>query len=166
LETYNTAYYHLVKNLTSISDQEGVKETQGLFREVMDQYGISKVAPLALPQLAFLNYQEKNYDEAISLYEAYLDEVMDNPPYRSLTWLAMAACYEEKDEREKAVEILKRIVAQPEGYFKEQALWQLARLYRLSDRNEESKEMLETFLEEFETSPYAPMARALLKDLP
>ena len=37
----------------------------------MDQYGISKVASLALPQVAFLSYQEKNYDKAISLYQEF-----------------------------------------------------------------------------------------------
>ena len=131
----------------------------------MDHYGISKVAPLALPQVAFLRYQEKKYDEAISLYQEFLDEVFENPPYRSLTWLAIAACYEEKKDYEKAIEALKRIVNQPEGYFKEQALWQLARIYRISEQNAKSKEALEEFVKEFETSPYRPMAQVYLKNL-
>ena len=166
LETYNTAYYQLVQKMTTPGDQEGLKETQALFQKVTDHYGISKVAPLALPQVAFLRYQEKKYDEAISLYQEFLDEVLDNPPYRSLTWLAIAACYEEKKDYGKAIETLKLIAAQPEGYFKEQAQWQLARIYRLSDQNEKSKEVLEAFVEEFKTSPYRPIAQAYLKDMP
>jgi tetratricopeptide (TPR) repeat protein len=129
---------------------------------VQDKYGLSKANRLATPQLAYLKLQEKKYDEAISLYQKFSEQVSDNPTYQSMTRMALATCYEAKGEFEKAIEALSRVMAGPNDFFKEQAMFSLARVYRLNQQEEKSKEVFKEFVEKFESSPLLPLAKAHL----
>lgn len=159
---YNTAYYALMKNMGSGTGQQDLKVPEGLFQEVIDRHGMSKVSPLALPELAFIKFREKRYDEALSLYSDYLKKVPEDSPYRAMAELAVAACYEGKGELEKAVEILGRIASLQDGLFTELAMLGLARVHRLADRPAEAQEVLKTFVEKHPTSPFYPMVKAHL----
>jgi outer membrane protein assembly factor BamD (BamD/ComL family) len=161
-EAYNTAYYTLLKTLASDADQRDLKKPEGLFQEVLEEYGLSKVSPLASPELAYLRFLEKDYEGAISLYEIYLGKVPEEGPYHTMARLALATCYEQKGDLEKAIVTLKGIISVPEEFFEEQALLSLARVYRLANQPEKSRETLKTFLEKFKDSPFSPLAKAHL----
>lgn len=163
-EAYNKGYYNLAKNLNPVKvDQEVLKKSEELFQQVIDEYSLSKVSRLAIPQLANLKFLEKKYDEAISLYQEFLNnEVSDNSPYQSLARIALAGCYEAKGELKMAMEILNRIMAGPDNFFKEQAMLSLARVYRLLNQQDKSREILKEFVEKFPSSPFLPTAKAHL----
>ena len=161
---YNMAYYNLAQNVDLNSESEDLKQSVDLFQKVIDDYGFSKVSRLALPELAYLKMVEEKYDEAIPLYQEFSSKLADNIPYQSLARIALAACYEAKGEFERAIEILKQVTAGPEDLFKEQAMLSLARVYRLADQEDKSKEILKEFVEEFKTSPFFPIANALLHE--
>jgi tetratricopeptide (TPR) repeat protein len=160
---YNEAYYALPDKLNAEGGQGDLKRPIELFEKVKDKYGLSKASRLALPELARLRFREKKYDEAISLYNKYLADVRDNPPYEDLTMLALAACYEEKGDLTKAAELLQQLVDDPEFFFEEQAMLSLARVYRLSDQPEKSREILEEFTEKYDSSPFLPQVKAQLQ---
>lgn len=162
-QAYNTAYYALLENINGPGgDQKDLKKAEALFQEVLDNYGLSKVRPLAFPELAYLNFTQKKYDEAISHYEQYLREVTDGSPYQAMTRLALAACHEEKGAFNKAIELLEQITSVSDDFFKEQAMISLARVYRLANQPQKSKETLETFFEKFKESPFLPLVRSHL----
>jgi len=50
--TYNMAYYTLVRNMSPDANIKDLKQSEELFEQVKDRYGISKAARLALPELA------------------------------------------------------------------------------------------------------------------
>ena len=159
---YNTAYYALAENMDPNLDPKVLKQSAELFQRVIDKYGLSKVSRLALPEMAYLKVLEKKYDEAISLYQEFLKEVPVNAPYQTLAKIALASCYEAKGEFERAIEILSLITHEPDDTFKAQAMLSLARIYRLANQEDKSKEILEEFVEKFKTSPFLPMAKAHL----
>ena len=159
---YNTAFYALAKNTDPETAPKELKESAELFQQVIDKYGLSKVSRLALPELAYLKVLEKKYDEAIPLYERFLNEVSDNAPYQSLARLALAACYEAKGDMENAIQTLNQITAGPNALFKEEAMLSLARVYRLADQKDKSKEILQEFIENYENSPHLPLAKTHL----
>lgn len=161
-QAYNTAYYTLIKTLNEGTDQEELKKSQELFQKVIDDYGLSKVSRLASPELANLKFREKKYDEAISLYNEYLKGVPEESPYEALAKLALSACYEEKGDFSAAVDILKEILSEAGDFFKEQAMFALARVYRLSNQPEKSRETLQEFVEKYKDSPIASVAKAHL----
>ncbi len=161
-EAYNKAYMALTESMRPEATPQDLKEAGELFQKVIDDYGLSKAARLALPQVAYVKFLEKKYDEAIALYQAFLEEVSGQPNFEALTHLALASCYEAKGEMKKALEALKRVTDQPDSPFKESAMWSLARVYGLDNQTKKEQETLKKFIEAYPDSPFAPMAQARL----
>lgn len=162
LEAYNMAYYAITKNIDPENNQDNLKKAEELFNEVIDRYGISKAARLSLPELAYVKFQQEQYDEAIAKYQEFLNKMPDDP-YQTLARIALAVCYEEKGDFEKAIQTLEYISSGPDDFFKEQAMLSMARIYRLTDKKEKSDEILEDFIERFQDSQFLPLAKAYLK---
>jgi len=157
---YNMAYSALSKNLQPDMNQEELKRSEELFKEVIDRYGLSKVSKLALPELAYIKFQDKKYDEAISLYKEFLNKVADKARYQTMTRMALAACYEQKGEFKMAIDFLEQVMSGPGDLFKEQAMLNLARVYSLANQQEKSKKILKEFIETYGNSPFLPLAKA------
>jgi predicted negative regulator of RcsB-dependent stress response len=162
-EAYNTAFYASTKITDSAKDQAAEKKVKTLFESVIKDYGSSNSAKLALPEVAFAEYKEKKYDEAIANYETYLGKVSESDPYKSLARLSLSVCYEEKGQLDKAIEPLEKIMEGPDDSIKEQAMLNLARVYRLSNKQDKSNEILKQFKEKFPKSAYVDLADSLLK---
>jgi len=163
-EAYDAAYYEVIKVKEIKADDEALKKSEELFKKVITDHGLSKASRLAPPQVAHLKFLEKKYDEAITLYQAFLKEVPENTVYRSLALLALAASYEGQGDFGKAIEALQKILSSSENSFKEQATLNLARVYGLSNQPEKAKETLKEFIEKYKNSPFLSMAKARLND--
>jgi predicted negative regulator of RcsB-dependent stress response len=161
-DAYNIAYYAISKNMNSEKDQDSIKKSEELFNEVIDKYGISGAARLAIPELAYAKFVQKQYDEAISKYQEFLSKSPDGP-YQSLAETALAVCYEEKGDFDKAIQTLEHINSGPNDFFKEQAMLSMARIYRLTGKKEKSNEILKEFIEKFKDSQFLSLAKAYLK---
>ena len=164
-EAYNIAYYALSKNIGQEADPEKIAQSAEQFQRVIEEYAATKAGKLALPELAFLRFEEKNYDEAISLYEQFLEKEKHRPAYQSLARMALAICYEEKGESQKAIEILEKLYNNPHNFIAEQSMLSLARLYRETNQNEQAKKILKEFVEQYQQSPFLPFAKAYLNRL-
>lgn len=159
---YNTAYQTLTKEMKPDANLDNLRKSEELFIKVTDDYGLSKVARLALPQIAYLKFLDKKYDEAIVLYRKFLDKVSGNTEYELMTNLALAACFEAKGDLKTAMETLIPVVEIPDNSFREPAMLSLARLYRLDNRPEKAREILNEFVEQHADSPLLPFAKAQL----
>lgn len=159
---YNTAYQTLTKEMKPDANPDNLIKSEELFKKVTDDYGLSKVAQLALPQIAYLKFFDKKYDDAIVLYQKFLDKVAGNTEYELMTNLALAACFEAKGDLKTAVETLIPVIEIPDNSFREPAMLSLARLYRLDNKPEKAKEILNEFVEQHADSPLIPFAKALL----
>ncbi|MCP4680927.1 MAG: tetratricopeptide repeat protein [Desulfobacterales bacterium] len=161
-DEYNKGYTVLVGNIKPDADAQELQKSEEQFLKVIDEYGLSKAARLALPQVAYVKFVEKKYDEAIAHYEQFLNKVSGDAEYESLVNLALATCYEAKGDIETAINILKPLVEAPDNSFKEAAMLSLARLYRLDHKQEKSDKILKEFVEQYQFSPFRPMAKAHL----
>ena len=159
---FNEAYYTLVGDVSQSGNTLDLKKVEELFNAVIDNYSISKSALLTLPELGYVNFKQKKYDEAISRYQMFLDKAPDDP-YISLARIGLAVCYEEKGDFDKAIQSLEYIRQGPDDFFKEQAMLSLARVYRLTRKEEKSNEILKEFIEKFSTSPFLSIAKAYIK---
>jgi len=159
---YNKAYYTLMEEMKPKPNPDNLRESEELFRKVIDDYGLSKAARLAVPQVAYLKFLDKQYDEAIALYRKFLEEVSGDTEYESLANLALANCFEAKGDLRTAIDTLLLVVKAPENPFTETARLSLARLYRLDGQPEKAKEILEKFVESYPESPFLPFAKAHL----
>jgi predicted negative regulator of RcsB-dependent stress response len=162
LEAYNAAYDVLAgSDKPDIPDDEKAR-AEKLFQEVIDEYGLSKAARLAYPQIGHLQFSRKQYEEAILSYEKFAAEVKGDKEYSSLNDLALAANFEARGEFEKSISILSALVKSPDAPFREHAMYNLARLYRENKQDDKAKETLQAFVSEYATSPFLPMAKARL----
>jgi len=161
-DAYNTAYSAARQSMKPGFKPDELKKSEELFNQVMDEYGLSKAARLSLPQVAYVKFLEKKYDEAIQLYRKFSEKISGDMEYESLTNLALAACYEAKGDHKTAMETLNTILGHPENPFKEPAMLSLARLYRLDNKDKKAREILKEFVEKYPTSPFLPMAKARL----
>jgi len=167
LEAYNEAYYAFSKDVGPDADQKKLDEDEALFQKVTKEYSLTRVSKLAYPGEAYIKFREKKYDEAISLYQEFLKKVSDSEDasYQSLARIALATCYEEKKEYAKSIEMLENLSTGPDTFLKEEAMLDLARVYRLAQKPEKAVEILKKFTDTFKTSPFLPLAKAQLEKL-
>lgn len=161
---YNLAYKEMVSNLSSEAANDTIKGSVAEFDELIKNYGWTKVATLAIPQLAYLKFGQGKYDEAISLYQTYLKRDKSGPVYRSMAHFGLAASYEAKGDHQSAISHLKKIVDGENSLFKEEAMFSLGRVYALSGQQEMSREIFRDFVNQFKESPLLPLAKAYLKE--
>jgi len=169
-ETYNLAYDVLTKNPTlsqpsdaaATPDTEDLKKAEALFQQVIDDYSISKAARVALAQVGHIRFSQKEYDEAIVYFERFAKEMSGHKEYQDLASLAQASCYEAKGEFKKAISILTPLVDTPTNPFRETAMLSLERVYRLDNQADKARDILTRFVQEYQTSPFLPMAKARL----
>lgn len=167
-EAYNEAYsaFQQYEQAVPAQKEEALKKTEDLFQKVINEQTHAKASKLALPESAYLKFQEKKYDEAIVLYRDYQKKFTSDSPYFTLASLAIAACYEEKGEYAEASRTLEPSMSGAKEIFKEQIMISLARNYRLANQNDKAKEILKQFIEKYPKSPYNPMVKAQLSQLP
>ncbi|MCF8129472.1 MAG: tetratricopeptide repeat protein [Deltaproteobacteria bacterium] len=160
---YNEAYNTLASTLQSEKpDKEAIEKSEKLFETVISDYGMSKAADLALAQVGHAKFETKNFDEAIDYYDEFAAKTSNNEAYETLTLLALAACYEAKGDMKKAEGILDGIVKSADNPFRENAMLNLERIYRLDNQPEKANDILKAFSKEYSNSPFFPMVKARL----
>ena len=158
---YNVAYDTLMQNFQSEdANKDDLKKSELLFEAVISDFGMSKAADLALAQVGHAKFTNKQYDAAIDYYEEFSTKASENEAYETLTLLALAACYESKGEMKKAAKILDGIVKNANNPFRENAMLNLERVYRLDKQPEKADEILKNFAKEYGNSPFFPMVKA------
>jgi predicted negative regulator of RcsB-dependent stress response len=163
LAAYNLAYKMLVSDLSPETAQDNIKRSIAELDKLIKGYGRTKMATLAIPQLAYLKFGEGKYDEAISLYQTYLKRDKSSSIYPSMAHFGLAAAYEAKGEYQSAISHLKKIVEDENNFLKEEAMFSLGRVYALSGQQEMSREIFKDFVNQFKESPLLPLAKANLK---
>ena len=157
---YNEAYSVLVKEMKPDANPENLKKSEALFRQVIDEHGLSKAARLALPEIAYLEFVNGKYDEAIDLYLKFLKKVSGKTEYEILANMAVANCLEAKGDLKSAIETLHLLAESPKNPFTESVQLSLARLYRLDNQAEKATQILEKFVEAHPDSPFLPFSKA------
>jgi tetratricopeptide (TPR) repeat protein len=162
LAAYNIAYTNLVSDSSSDISEEAVNKSIEELDSLIKKYVWTKIATLAIPQLAYLKFGQGKYDEAISLYQTYLKKDKSASIYHLMTHFGLAAAYEAKSEHKSAIQHLKEIIDNENNFLREEAMFSLGRLYALSGQQEMSKETFKNFVNQFKESPLVPLAKANL----
>jgi len=164
LAAYNTAYKALVGNTSPETSEEDIQKSIEEFDRLIKDYGLTKIATLAIPQLAYLKFDQGKFDEAISLYQTYLEKEKSNSIYRSMAYFGLAAAYEAKEDYESATRALEPVAKGEKDFLKEEALFSLGRMYELSGQSKKAQEVFKEFVAQFKDSPLLPLAKSYLRD--
>jgi outer membrane protein assembly factor BamD (BamD/ComL family) len=167
-EEGQSAYNDAAKTLeTAIKnpspDPSDLEKARKSFEDVIENYSHSNAVGPALAQVARIRFLEKNYSEAISQYKKFLAQFAGDTSCDNPAKLALAACFEAQGDLKSAIETLNPLTkSAPDSPFRDQAMWQLGRLYKLDNQPEKSKEVLEKFIKEYPQTPYTATAKAMI----
>jgi len=163
LAAYNLAYRNLVFDFLPDDTEDNIKRSIEELDNIIQKFGRTKIASLAIPQLAYLKFGQGKYDEAISLYKTYLEKDTSSSIYRSMAHFGIATSYEAKGEYQPAIDHLKKIIDGNNIFLKEEALFSLGRVYAMSGQRELSKDTFQQFVNQFHQSLLLPLAKSHLK---
>jgi tetratricopeptide (TPR) repeat protein len=164
LAAYNTAYKTLVGESSPETSEKNLQKSIEEFDRLIKDYGWTKMATLAIPQLAYLKFDQGKFDEAISLYQSYLEKQKSNTIYRSMAYFGLAAAYEAKGDYQSATTALEHVSKGGNDFLEEEALFSLGRMYELSGQTKRSQEVFKEFIGQFKDSPLLPLAKAHLRE--
>jgi len=138
------------------AEYEGVKKN---FKEIVDKHGKTGSGKIALMHYADLCYLTKNYDEAIKTYNQALGELEDKTEFKSLILNGLAYSYEGKKDFDKAVTYFEKIALDKDAVMKDQAFFNLGRIYESLGKVKLMKEAFNHIVSDFPDSMYFELAR-------
>ncbi len=144
-------------------DTEEIQSAIQSFNKIKKKYGWTKAAELSVPHMAFLEFARGNYKESESLYRSYLNDDNPDPIYHSMARFGIAASCEAMGDYKTAIVQLKEIIDDEDSFLKEEAMFTLGRLYALDGQEIKSRKTFRGFVNQFNTSPLVPVARANMK---
>lgn len=160
LAAYNLAYTNLVSGSASDIKKDAMNKSIKELDRIIKKYGWTKMATLAIPQLAYLKFGQEKYDEAISLYKTYLKKTESTSLYHAMAYFGLAAAHEAKSDHQSAIQYLKKILDDKNNFLKEEATFSLGRLYALNGQKKLSEETFKDFSNKYKGSPLLPLAKA------
>lgn len=147
-------YNAIKKDESSFIAYEDVKKD---FKNITDKYGSTGAGKAALMQYADVCYLTKNYDEAIKIYNQALD-ALGKTEFRTMILSGLAYSYEGKEDYAQAAKYFEMIVSGDTAVAKDQALFNLGRMYGKLGKPEQEKEAFGRLVTEFPDSMYFNLA--------
>ncbi|MFC1857100.1 tol-pal system YbgF family protein [Thermodesulfobacteriota bacterium] len=152
----------LVQYVTISKDRgahEALREVEKNFREIFEKYSRKDGGKVARLAYANICYQGGDPDQAIDLYNKALGDFDDKPSLKNLALSGLAYCYEAKQDYPAAIKFFEMIASGPETILKDEALFNLGRLYVATGNKEKSVEAYKKIISEYSDSIYIELAR-------
>ncbi len=140
----------------TVAEYESVKKN---FKEIVDKHGKTGSGKVALMHYADLCYLTKNYDEAIKAYNQALVELGDKTEFKSLILNGLAYSYEGKKDFDKAVTYFEKIASDKDAVMKDQAFFNLGRIYESLGKVKLMKEAFNRIVSDYPDSMYFELAK-------
>ena len=145
--------------------QKIFSEVKEDFEHILNRYSGKKASKIACLMFADISYDAGEMERAIALYEQSLKKFDKNAYYRQLVYNNLAYAYEQINEYDKAIEYMEKIVAGSILNFKEDALYNLARLYAAKGQTDKERECYRKIQDDFPNSLYSNIAKEKLKSM-
>ena len=165
----NTAFTLLsqgqIKYETLVKQDGPQKALNGVaddFEMILKEYSSKKGGKLAKVYYAGICYKAGEFDKAIVLYEASLEDFKSNPFLKNVVLRGLGYAYEEKKDLESAAKYFNMIVGGSDPVLKGEALYHLGRIYEAKGEHEKSIEAYKQLLERYADSIYSELVKEKL----
>ncbi len=152
----------LFKYEEALKDKEPKEAYLGVkpdFEQIMNEYAGKQGGKLARIVYANISYNGGEADTAIDLYEKALNDFGDNLSLRNFILSGLGYAYEAKKDYAKAIEYFKRIDASSNPTLKDEALFNLGRLYAETGEKDKSREAYKKLIADYADSMYIEIAK-------
>ena len=124
--------------LAKASQEQNEEQRKVLIEELLNKYPRTDAAIWGSVDLGHIAFQNKNFDEAISIYSSVLKKMSSDNPLVPLVQLSLAQTYESNNDMDNAIKYYQSILELPgfvaEGY------QSLGRIYENQGQVEKAKE--------------------------
>ena len=135
-----------------------LKEAITRYRQIVDQYPRTPMAPLALYHLANMLVHTNDLSGAIEAYQRFLSSYSSNPSLAGLVQQRLAYVYLLKGDRGQAAKALSSILETPGTLNRDQALFELARLEESQSRADAAVARYQELIKTYPNSPFTSEA--------
>jgi len=133
------------------------------FQAFLEKYSNRVAGKIAGVFYANICYKNGNYDKAISLYENVLENFDKNTqPYKNLILSGLGYSHEGTKDYNKAVKYFEMIVSGTTDFLKDEALFNLGRLYADKGESAKSTKAFETIISDHSYSMYVDLVKEKL----
>ncbi len=143
-------------------------QAQEGYREISKRFGSTAAGQEAKIYLANLNFQQRNYDEALKLYRECLKSNPRNPILLSAAMTGVAACLEQQGDLAGAagqyLEAAKRL--SKEEHLAVSALLDAGRCYTQAVMAERARQAYQKMIDGYPANPRTPEAKAAIQMIP
>ena len=135
------------------------REVEEEFQQILNKYSGKDGGKISRLIYANLCYRAGEYGKAIALYNQALEDFEDNPFIKSLIFSGLGYAHEEQKAYQKAVGFFDRIVSTPGSPLKDEALFNLGRLYAELGEAQKSRGAFEKIITDHPDSMYIEMIK-------
>ena len=129
------------------------------FQNVSDKYSRYEGGKLARIMYANICYETGDFDTAISNYDKALEDFTDDPSITLFIQSSLGYAYEAKSEYQSAADHFERVASSPNTFLKDEALFNLGRLYAKMGNAEKSKKAFDDILSDHTDSIYIEIVK-------
>lgn len=149
----------------SAKAEENLKQAIGLYRQVVDQYPRTPMAPLSLYQLGNALVLINDIAGAIDAYRKYVATYGANKTMLGLVYQRLGYAYLLHGDRDQAVKAFLAVLDIPGTLTKDQALFELGKLEETQSRPEGALARYQELIKNYPNSPFANEAAFRIKAL-
>ena len=156
LEQTKTRYETMIKENGM---QKAKHEISKDFNFLAEKYPKTVAGKLAMVNYANICYANKDYDKAITLYEKAFEAFNNNQPFSNLILSGLGYSHEGKKDYNMAAKSFEMIASGSNAVMKDEAIFNLGRLYALMGDDNQSAEAFKKIISEHADSIYLGVAR-------
>jgi len=139
--------------------EKAFKEVNNDFVKIIDKYSGNRGGKIARIEFANISINAGDTDGAIALYMKALEDFNDDKTLKNIILSGLGYAYEEKNDLKSAVKYFEMIVSEPDAFLKDEALFNLGRIYAAMGNKKMSREAYKKIVSEFADSFYLSIAK-------
>lgn len=145
--------------------KKNVDQAISLYRQVVEQFPHSDIAPYSLYQLGIALEQDKKHALAIEAYEKFVERHRDMEAMLGLVYQRLGYASWVNGDREKAEQAFASVLSTPGALNKDHALFELGKLEEAQSRPEGALARYQELMDTYPNSPLTNEATVLVKAL-
>jgi tetratricopeptide (TPR) repeat protein len=139
-----------------------LEEVEKDFEYIINKYSRHQAGKIARVNYANYCYRAGEYDRAAILYEAALKDYGKNSSYHNFILNGLGYSYKAKKDYEISAGYFEMIVSSNNHLLRDEALFNLAKLYSLLEKDNKRTEALKTIVSDYPESIYIELVKSQL----
>ncbi len=139
--------------------ENAFKEAKNDFVKIIEKYSGNRGGKIARIELANISINAGDTDSAIELYIKALEYFSNDQTVKNIILSNLGYAYEGKNDLKSSVKYFEMIVSEPDTFLKDEALFNLGRIYAEMGNEKMSRDAYKKIVSDFAGSFYLPIAK-------